>query len=76
MAEICNACGQFDNTDTCTEHIVRFEDGQEFKRSCFHFDDPDGKCLGCGIKHGGIHHLGCDVEECPRCGGQLITCYC
>ena len=34
------------------------------------------RCDGCGIARGGVHHLGCDVERCPRCGGQLITCGC
>jgi hypothetical protein len=25
---------------------------------------------------GGYHHPGCDMEICPRCGNQLITCDC
>ncbi len=23
-----------------------------------------------------MHHLGCDLQRCPGCGGQLITCDC
>lgn len=34
------------------------------------------KCHDCGVQPGGHHHPGCDWEECPRCGGQLITCDC
>lgn len=31
-------------------------------------------CHDCGIKEGEIHKLGCDMEACPICGGQLISC--
>jgi hypothetical protein len=33
-------------------------------------------CLDCEAEDGQIHELGCDVETCPRCGGQLISCGC
>lgn len=33
-------------------------------------------CHDCGAKVGEVHHLGCDWERCPRCGGQFITCDC
>jgi len=36
----------------------------------------NGKCPDCGIKLGGYHHSGCDVEVCPICHGQLISCGC
>jgi ATP-dependent protease ClpP protease subunit len=35
-----------------------------------------GHCHDCGIAKNGIHHFGCDVERCPRCAGQLISCDC
>lgn len=36
------------------------------------------RCGDCGIlcKEGNLHHWDCDLEECPKCGGQLITCGC
>ena len=37
--------------------------------------EPD-RCHDCSVMPGGYHHPGCDVEECPRCGGQLISCFC
>ena len=33
-------------------------------------------CGDCGVRPGGFHHRGCDMEECPRCRGQLISCGC
>jgi hypothetical protein len=34
------------------------------------------RCHDCNIARDGIHHPGCDVEECPKCFGQLISCGC
>ena len=33
-------------------------------------------CGDCGAPRGGFHHRGCDLERCPRCSGQLISCGC
>lgn len=34
------------------------------------------RCGDCGVREGELHHRGCDMERCPFCGGQLITCNC
>ncbi len=34
------------------------------------------RCGDCGVRPGGFHHRGCDMEECPRCRAQLISCGC
>lgn len=33
-------------------------------------------CPSCGVKTGSMHTLGCPVEVCPWCGGQLNHCNC
>ena len=39
-------------------------------------DWRDKKCHDCGCVHGELHMPGCDVERCPFCEGQLISCDC
>ena len=34
------------------------------------------ECGDCGVAPGGFHHIGCDMQGCPRCGGQLLMCGC
>lgn len=37
---------------------------------------PAGRCADCGVTRRGYHHLGCDLEACPRCRRQLLSCGC
>ena len=41
-----------------------------------HYGRPNRRCHDCRALPGGIHHHGCDMEECPACGGQSISCGC
>ena len=38
--------------------------------------DATVNCHDCGVIAGQYHVPGCDMEECPACGGQRITCPC
>ncbi len=38
--------------------------------------DLEGRCHDCGAKKGYYHHFRCDVEQCPRCKRQLLSCDC
>lgn len=39
-------------------------------------NEPDGVCGDCGHKYGEQHMPQCDVERCPSCGGQMLSCDC
>ncbi len=75
---ICTDCDQEMRTAaSCTADALlirdeRFERRRATRRDC----GRDGRCGDCGTEPGGHHHLGCDLEPCPRCRGQLISCGC
>jgi len=54
---------------------IPYGEGEETKY--IDVDSPDYRyCHDCAVKKGQQHHYGCDMENCPKCGGQLISCGC
>ena len=39
-------------------------------------DSDENVCPACHAATGELHELGCPVELCPWCGGQLVQCSC
>ena len=59
-----------------TQFIIN---GDEYNRIRYGFEEDamsHPKCDDCGAPRGMLHLLGCDIEACPRCGGQAISCDC
>lgn len=40
------------------------------------FEEARCVCGDCGAEPGELHAMECDLEVCPCCGGQLISCGC
>lgn len=64
------------NRESCVFNGIIIN-GKVYLRDTTYFD-RGLHCHDCRIvnKKGNIHHYGCDIERCPRCSNQLISCYC
>lgn len=77
---ICKFCNQdmlkFDNCPV--NDFVEFPSGEKLPAIPYTNEYIKGKhqCHDCGVSVGNYHHPGCDMEICPQCGGQLISCGC
>ena len=54
--------------------------GQPYERVRFG-DEPwagelEDFCADCRVTRGDFHLPGCDIEQCPRCSGQVVACRC
>ena len=71
---ICSFCKREMRTaNGCTIRNVLYPDGDMLPS--IPWKGP-GNCHDCGAAIGHNHHPGCDMERCPKCGGQLISCGC
>jgi len=82
MNNKCNWCGkEYHTPGGCAPLPVKY-DGVDYIPVKFGAEPiweelnevPQRPCHDCGVMPGEYHHCGCDVEACPVCGGQFLTC--
>ena len=80
----CNCCGlemlDEDTIDCPENRVIDFSDDVSLPAVPYvnkHVTDTENhRCHDCGVKIGCYHHPGCDMEKCPQCKEQLISCDC
>ena len=76
------------DSESCTKNVILYSDlstddggrwqfavpfGDERRGIADELDHSDQpRCHDCGVQMGGFHHPGCDVEESPQSGDQLL----
>jgi hypothetical protein len=87
----CSVCGDdMNETDSCDpDRVIEHADGTtrppipygeeaswETPRVDVEPPTGDDECHDCGVSAGAHHHPACDMENCPFCGGQYLSCGC
>ena len=75
----CKRCGrdiEDSRTVTCSKNPVAYNDDTYLPRVPYGNDETD-RCSVCNVmRRVAVHHEGCYMERCPRCGKRLVSCGC
>lgn len=77
---VCSWCGsEMATGESCCVRALH-KDGRPFPLAPFGHERGrrrvGERCGDCGVARGGWHHPGCDLQPCPACGRQLLSCGC
>lgn len=71
--EVCELCGQAkEKAYSCMKRMDR---QIPFTNETNAHPLPE-YCPECHVGMGGFHHVGCSIEQCPECNGQVSVCMC
>ena len=73
--KLCNNEMSDFNTISCTRKLIGVN-GEQYPVALYENSNDIDRCHDCNVLKGQSHHVGCDMERCPNCGEQLISCDC
>ena len=81
IQKTCAACGKsYPEMKGCMVDKITVEHHQQHRIRYGSADEGlgpvFGRCMDCGVLPGKYHHWGCNMEICPNCGTQLLSCAC